>query len=140
MNYKITQATFNDVLDTSFHDFVIRASKNEIVEKLGIKPLYTRDGKTHYNWYLLLDGKWPFTIYDYKEYGRLKTDDIIEYHIGWKSLFYINGKTGVSEVNDKTGFPEQMEACEMILALEERGLTVDHSNTWKIFHSNEKKK
>jgi len=140
MNYKITQATVNDVSNTSFHDFVIRASKNEIVKKLGIKPLYSRDGKTHYNWYLLLDDKWPFTIYDYKEYGRLKTDDVIEYHIGWKSLFFINGKTEVSEVNEKTGFPEQMEACEMILALEERGLDVDHSNSWKIFHSNEKKK
>lgn len=131
MEHTIKATTKDNILETSYHDLVIRASKNEIVEKLGIKPIYNRKGKTKYNWYLMLDNKFPFTIYDYKEYGHLKVDEVIEYHIGWKQEFFINGEFSNQELDNKTGFPKRLEPCEIIVALEERGLTVDQSDSWK---------
>ena len=133
MEHTITATTMNNILETSYHDLVIRASKNEIVEKLGIKPIYNRKGKTKYDWYLMLDNKFPFTIYDYKEDGRLKADEVIEYHIGWKPAYFINGEFSNQELDNRTGFPKRLEPCEMIVALEERGLTVDQSDSWKSF-------
>ena len=133
MEHTIKATTQNNVLETSYHDLVIRASKKEIVEKLGIKPRYNRKGKTKYDWHLILDDKFPFTIYDYKENGRLKADEVIEYHIGWKPEFWINGEFSNQELDNRTGFPKRLEPCELIVALEERGLTVDQSETWKMF-------
>ena len=42
MEHTIKATTKDNILGTSYHDLVIRASKNEIVEKLGIKPIYNR--------------------------------------------------------------------------------------------------
>lgn len=134
MEHTIKATTQNNILETSYHDLVIRASKNEIVEKLSIKPIYNRKGKTKYDWYLILDDKFPFTIYDYKEDGRLKADEVIEYHIGWKAASWINGEFSNQELDNKTGFPKRLELCELIVALEERGLTVDQSDSWKRFY------
>jgi hypothetical protein len=133
MEHTIKATTQDNIIETSYHDLVIRASKNEIVKKLGIKPIYNRKGKTKYDWYLILDDKFPFTIYDYKE-GRLKANDVIEYHIGWKPEFWINGEFSNQELDNKTGFPKRLEPCEMIVALEYRGLTVDQSDSWKRFY------
>jgi len=134
MKYTIKVTSIENVKETSFHNLVIRASKKEIMEKLGIKPIYHRSGKTKYDWFLILDDKFPFTIYDYKENGCLRADEVIEYHIGWKSEFWINGNFSNQELDNKTGFPKRLEPCEMIIALEERGLTVDQSDSWKRFH------
>jgi len=133
MEHTIKVTSVDNVRETSFHDLVIRASKKEITEKLGIKPIYHRKGKTKYDWFLILDDKFPFTIYDYKEYGRLKADEVIEYHIGWKQEFFIDGEFSNQELDNKTGFPKRLEPREMIVALEERGLTVDQSDSWKSF-------
>lgn len=134
MKHTIKATTRDNILETSYHDLVIRASKKEIMEKLGIKPIYYRSGKTKYDWYLILDDKFPFTIYDYKQDGRLKADEVIEYHIGWKPEFWINGEFTNKELDNKTGFPKRLEPCEMIVAFEERGLDVDQSDTWKSFY------
>ena len=138
MEHTIKATTQNNILGTSYHDLVILASKNEIEEKLGIKPIYNRKGKSKYDWYLILNDKFPFTIYDYKEDSHLKPDDVIEYHIGWKQEFFINGEFSDEELDNKTGFPKRFEPCEIIVALEERDLTVDHSDSWKrLFKPNE---
>lgn len=134
MEHTIKSTSVDNILETSYHDLVIRASKKEIMEKLGIKPIYNRSGKTKYDWYLILDDKFPFTIYDYKRDGILKADEVIEYHIGWKPEFWINGEFSNQELDNNTGFPKRLEPCEMIVALEERGLTVDQSDTWKSFY------
>lgn len=136
MKHTIKETSIENTFNTSFHDLIVRASKNEIVEKLGVNPKDNYPSKTNYNWALILNDTFVFTIYDYKEERRIKVDDIIEFHIGWKQLFFINGDTSQNEIDDKTGFPTQLEACEMIEALEERGLTVDHSSSWKVFHEN----
>ena len=133
MKHTIKEIDIEKTFETSFHDLIIRASKNEIVEKIGIKPIYNRSGKTHYDWPLILDDKFVFTIYDYEE-GILKADDVIEYHIGWKPEFFINGEFTNQELDPKTGFPKRIEVCEMIVALEERGLEVDQAASWKDFY------
>ena len=134
MEHTIKVTSVDNVRETSFHDLVIRASKNEIVKKLGIKPICHRSGKTKYDWNLILDDKFPFTIYNYKRSGHLKPDEVIEYHIGWKQEFFIDGEFSNQELDNKTGFPKRLEPCEMIVALEERGLTVDQSDSWKMFY------
>ena len=113
--------------EVSYHDYIVRASKEEIVKKLGIKPKYnpTRD-KCAYTWKLNLDnGKYFFTLYD-MSYGRfLGKDEVTEFHIGFDDNF--------DSIHNF--YPSKLEALEMIEALEERGLEVDHDSLWKKFHS-----
>ena len=115
-------------LEVSYHDWVIRASKTEIMKKLGFKPSYNRSGyKYHYQWNCSLDnGRYYFTIYD-MSYGRkLGKDEVTEYHIGFDDNFD----------SIHIFFPEKIEACDMLIALIEAGLQIDHSDTWKLFHEN----
>jgi len=133
MKHTIKSVDPDKTFETSFHDLIIRASKNEIVKKLGIKPFCSHEGKTHYDWSLILDDKFIFTIYDYKE-GKIKPNDVIEYHIGWKPEWFINGEFSNQELDPKTGFPKRLEVCELIVALEERDLEVDQSDSWKRFY------
>ena len=115
-------------LEVSYHDWVVKASKTEIMKKLGFKPSYNRSGyKSHYLWKCSLDnGRYYFTIYD-MSYGRkLGKEEVTEYHIGFDDNFD----------SIHIFFPEKVEACDMLTALEEVGLQIDHSDTWKIFHEN----
>lgn len=115
-------------LEVSYHDWVIKASKTEIMKKLGFKPSYNRSGyKSHYQWKCSLDnGRYYFTIYD-MSYGRkLGKDEVTEYHIGFDDNF--------DSIN--IFFPEKIEACDMLIALEEAGLKIDHADSWKLFHEN----
>ena len=63
-------------LEVSYHDWVVRASKNEIIEKLGFGPTKIYEDRDYnYQWNCLLDGgKYYFTIYD-MSYGETITDD-----------------------------------------------------------------
>lgn len=115
-------------LEVSYHDWVIKASKTEIMEKLGFKPSYNRSGyKSHYQWNCSLDnGRYYFIIYD-MSYGRkLGKDEVTEYHIGFNDNFD----------SIHIFFPEKVEACDMLIALEEAGLKIDHASDWKLFHEN----
>ena len=113
-------------LETSYHDWIVRASKTEIMEKLGFKPKYNPSGdKWTYQWNCNLnDGQYYFTIYD-MSYGRkLGKDEVTEYHIGFDDNFD----------SIHIFFPENPNACDMLTALEEYGLKIDHSDIWKKFH------
>lgn len=129
MEYKITEfKEWPKGLEVSYHDWVINASKTEIMNKLGFKPKYNPTGdKCTYTWKCCLnDGKYYFTIYD-MSYGRkLKKDDVIEYHIGFDDNYD----------DIRNFFPNKIEALNMISALLERGFDIDHSKTWKRFHEN----
>ena len=112
--------------EVSYHDWVIRASKEEIAKKLGFKPKYNRSGdKCTYLWKCNLDnGKFFFTIYD-MSYGRhLGPNEVTEYHIGFDAKY--------NEIREF--FPNTIEACDMLIALTDIGLQPDHSETWKRFH------
>ena len=76
-------------LEVSYHDWVVRASKNEIIEKLGFGPTKVYEDRDYnYQWNCLLDGdKYYFTIYD-MSYGETHTDDeVIEWHIGFNDKY-----------------------------------------------------
>lgn len=115
-------------LEVSYHDWVVRASKTEIMNKLGFKPKYNRSGyKYHYQWNCSLDnGRYYFTIYDMSYGHKLGKDEVTEYHIGFNDNFD----------SIHVFFPEKIEACDMLIALEGAGLKIDHSETWKLFHEN----
>lgn len=111
-------------LEVSYHDWVVRASKNEIIKKLGFGP--TKEGKDgqkfHHQWNCNLNnGEYFFTIYDVDGDYELGDNELTEYHIGFKEHY-----------DDIHNF---FEALNMIEALGERGFDVDHSETWKHFHN-----
>lgn len=116
-------------LEVCYHDLVVKASKNEITEKLGFGP--TKEGdygqKFHYQWNCNLnDGEYFFTIYDIDGDYELGDDEVIEYHIGFKEHY-----------DDIHNFlPNTIEALNMLQALNELGLNIDHSEAWKFFYEN----
>lgn len=112
-------------LEVSYHDWVVKASKNEITNKLGFGPTKVYEGKDcTYQWNCLLNDKYHFTLYD-MSYGETPgDDDVIEYHIGFKDKY--------DDIHQF--FPDSIDALDMIEALGERDFDIDHSDTWKAFH------
>ena len=114
-------------LEVSYHDWVVRASKNEIIKKLGFGP--TKEGKDgqkfHHQWNCNLNnGEYFFTIYDVDGDYELGDNELTEYHIGFKEHY--------DDIHHY--HPDSIEALDMIESLRERGFDVDHSETWKHFH------
>ena len=68
---------------TSFHDTTISATVQELTAAFGPATHEDNTGqdKVNYEWCLQLNGE-PFTIYDWKEYRRIKPTETIEWHIG----------------------------------------------------------
>lgn len=130
----IITSLFNEkiIFGTSYHDIVVNASKNEIEKKLGIPAYVNENGsKTKYKWNLELDNKIPFTIYDY-DMDELSEEDIIEYHVGWKSKSYSDDEL------DKDGYPTSLDGLYIVEALVEQGFSVSPSRVWQMFHLNNK--
>lgn len=114
-------------LEVSYHDWVIKASKEEIAKKIGFKPKYHRGGpKCTYTWRCSLDnGRYFFTIYDMSYGRRLGKNDVIEYHIGFDCNY--------DDIHEF--WPNKLEALDMLEALDEIGLTPCHSDLWTKFHA-----
>jgi len=76
-----------DVNGTSFHDSVIRASVNQLIEAFGEPSYENNDGsdKVNFEWDMETENGEVFTIYDWKEYRRISKNEIIEWHIGGHS-------------------------------------------------------
>jgi hypothetical protein len=72
---------------TSFHDSVIYASVNELIEILGEPQYQSNDGqdKVNFEWDCETEEGDVFTIYDWKEYRTISKDEEIEWHIGGHS-------------------------------------------------------
>lgn len=69
---------------TSFHNDVLRATVDELIQVLG-EPVYAAndgDDKVNFEWEGETDGGAVFTVYDWKEYRRIGMDEEIEWHIG----------------------------------------------------------
>ena len=75
---KLTQQSVNG---TSFHNVTITTTVNHLTEILG-KPDLGDGEKTNYEWNCETEDGKPFTIYDWKEYGRPGVYSRIEFHIG----------------------------------------------------------
>lgn len=72
---------------TSFHGIVVEASAEQLFQILG-KPRYQgNDGsdKVNFDWVLENEDGDVFTVYDWKEYRPLETDEMIVWHIGGHS-------------------------------------------------------
>lgn len=78
--------TFKSPVGTSFHDSVINTTVNKLIKVLG-KPVFGDNSgtdKINFEWVMELNSGDVFTVYDYKEYRVLDTNEIIEWHIGGK--------------------------------------------------------
>ena len=83
--------SFCNTTGTSFYNNTIRASVNELIEVIGEPCSQSKnDGqdKVNFEWNCEPDDDDVFTIYDWKEYRILSTDEQIEWHIGGKSKFH----------------------------------------------------
>ena len=87
MELAFTHVVGNRVSGTSWHDNVVRASVNELTKVLGEPSVVQNDGrdKTNYEWWMQTSNGDVFTVYDWKEYRRIGTDEVIEWHVGGHS-------------------------------------------------------
>jgi hypothetical protein len=69
--------------DTSFYGYTITATYKQLVKAIG-EPQYTStpDDKSQYDWTLETEDGTVFTVYDWKEYRKIKPNENIEWHIG----------------------------------------------------------
>lgn len=80
----MAKKTFKSVNGTSFHGTCIRASYAELEQVLGPANYQDNGGgdKVNFEWNLETEDGEPFTVYDWKEYRRLRPDEQVEWHIG----------------------------------------------------------
>ena len=73
--------------ETSFFGDVFRASVQELRSILGLPKFECNDGsdKTNFEWVMETESGEVFTVYDWKEYKKLKETEIIEWHVGGHS-------------------------------------------------------
>ena len=81
------KATFKSATGTSFHDSTVSATVQDLRKILGIPREEQNDGKdkVNFEWVMETDDGEVFTVYDWKEYRKLKEDEEIEWHIGGDS-------------------------------------------------------
>ncbi len=74
-------------IGTSYHDSSIDATYPQLTKVLGKPRFKTNNGKdkVNFEWCLETETGEVFTVYDYKEYRRLKKDEVINWHIGGNS-------------------------------------------------------
>ena len=78
---KITD--FRKVDGTSFHQIIIKASKDDLTRILGPEHYHIggAEDKRQYEWEIEINGK-VMTIYDWKEYRDFDANEVIEWHVG----------------------------------------------------------
>lgn len=101
MNATVKTTEIKNVIGTSFHDDIINANVNELINILNINPIIDVNDKIKFQWNLeyyseILNKRFYFTIYDYKEDWEKHIGDSpgvndylyttkIDWHIGGKS-------------------------------------------------------
>ena len=82
----MAKKTYQDTDGTSFHGVTIRASVDQLTKAFG-EPENNNTGedKVNFVWDMETDEGEVFTIYDWKEYRVLRSDEIVTWHIGAKS-------------------------------------------------------
>jgi len=76
--------TNKNISGTSFHDSTVIASVDQLIHVLGepVDDSNTGQDKVNFEWEMELESGEVFTVYDWKEYRMLRTDEMIEWHIG----------------------------------------------------------
>ena len=67
---------------TSWHGDTISATVEELTNTFGEAERGHYDDKSQFDWSLELSDGTPFTIYDWKEYRKFRTNERIDFHIG----------------------------------------------------------
>jgi hypothetical protein len=82
----MAKKTYQDTDGTSFHGVTIRATVDQLTKAFG-EPYDNNSGddKVNFEWDMETDEGEVFTIYDWKEYRVLRSDEMITWHIGSKS-------------------------------------------------------
>jgi len=85
----MAKATSKDCSGTSFHNTVIYTTPGRLKELFPGSYYEQNDGrdKCNYDFTLETENGDIFTIYDWKEYRRLRDNETIEFHIGGKDRF-----------------------------------------------------
>lgn len=76
--------TTKSMLGTSFHNSTVIASVDQLTHVLGEPSCDSNTGedKINFEWEMELESGEVFTVYDYKEYRMLSTDEQVEWHVG----------------------------------------------------------
>lgn len=75
------KSTNKSTSGTSFFDTVLSETPSNMIKLLG-KPHYTGGDKTNMEWEMETSDGTVFTIYDWKNYGGISMDQVVEWHIG----------------------------------------------------------
>jgi hypothetical protein len=77
----------NKNAETSFHDTTIRTTVSKLEQVIGRAQDSSNSGddKTNYDWGCETEDGDVFTIYDWKEYRPIGSNEVIEFHIGGKT-------------------------------------------------------
>ena len=84
--------TNKSISGTSFHDSTVIATVDQLIDILGepVDDSNTGQDKVNFEWEMELETGEVFTVYDYKEYRMLRTDEMIEWHIGGFDVYTTN--------------------------------------------------
>jgi len=85
---KLTREQYEKVFGTSFHDVEITTTVAKLKKVLGEPDIVENTGrdKSNFQWVRLTSTGIIFSVYDYKEYRKLKMKEDIEFHIGGHSF------------------------------------------------------
>ena len=80
----MAKLTDKSATGTSFYDTVIRTTVNKLINALGEAQWGDNSGedKINFDWICETENGDVFTIYDWKEYRPIGSDEMIEFHIG----------------------------------------------------------
>ena len=82
----MAKKTYKDTDGTSFHGVTIRATVEQLTNAFGEPDdNNTGEDKVNFEWEMETDEGNVFTIYDWKNYRPLRSDEIVTWHIGAKS-------------------------------------------------------
>lgn len=84
MKTNLNQPILGSACGTSYHNTSIDASVKQLKAVLGQPNYYANDGrgKVNFEWVRETKSGDIFTVYDYKEYRKLKQNETINWHIG----------------------------------------------------------
>ena len=83
---------------TSFHGVTFKATPKQLTDLF--PNSYEKNGdKTNYDFTLETESGKVFTIYDWKEYRRLRMDEVVEWHVGAHDMITsVEGRDEVVEM------------------------------------------
>ena len=83
----MAKKTYQDTDGTSFHGVTIRATVEQLTKAFGEPTMDSNwgDDKVNFEWEMETDEGEVFTIYDWKYYRPLSSDEIVTWNIGSKS-------------------------------------------------------